>query len=177
MPMKPITELKSQVGESYVTVEDFEIEAGKVEEFARAIGDDNPAHGDEAAANTQGFEEIPAPLTFIRTAYFPRYRPDDIEEIRPFDLGFHPEYSVHGEQEYEFERPLYVGDVLTGEVELTNVYQREGSRGGTMTFAEYRFEYRDEDGNLVLTERQTVIETGGAIDEPEDGENGGGESK
>jgi acyl dehydratase len=177
MPAKPIAELESQVGESYVTVEDFEIEAGKVEEFARAIGDENPAHRDKTAAKKQGFEEIPAPLTFVRTAYFPRYRPDDIENIRPFDLGFRPEYSVHGEQEYKFERPLYVGDVLMGEVELADVYQREGSRGGTMTFAEYRFEYRDEDGELVLTERQTIIETGGAIDEPEDDKHGEGEPK
>ena len=175
MPTKPIAELKSRVGDSYATVEDFEIEAGKVEEFARAIGDDNPAHRDEAAADAQGFEEIPAPLTFVRTAYFPRYRPDDVEEIRPFDLGFRPEYSVHGEQEYEFERPLYVGDVLSGEVELADVYQREGSRGGTMTFAEYRFEYRDAEGDLVLTERQTIIETGGAIDDSDASEDGGGE--
>lgn len=177
MPTKPIAELKSRVGESYVTVTDFEIEAGKVEEFARALGDDNPAHRDEAAAETQGFEEIPAPLTFIRTAYFPRYRPDDVEAIRPFDLGFQPEYLVHGEQKYEFERPLRVGDTLTGEVELADVYQREGNRGGAMTFAAYRFEYRDTDGDVVLTEHQTIIETGGTIDESDETENAEGDSK
>jgi acyl dehydratase len=170
MPTKPIEEIKEQIGTSYETIEGLEIEAGKVEEFARSIKDDNPAHRDEAAAKAQGFEEVPAPLTFVRTAAFPRYRPDDFDDIRPFDLGFRSEYIVHGEQEYEFERPLYVGDVLSGEIELADVYQREGSRGGTMTFAEYRVRYWDEDGDLVVTERQTVIETGGAIEEDGDSE-------
>ena len=63
-----------------------------------------------------------------------------------------------------------MGDVLSGEIELADVYQREGSRGGTMTFAEYRVRYWDEDGDLVVTERQTVIETGGAIEEDGDSE-------
>ena len=168
MPRKSMEELEAMVGESHTTIEGFEIEAGKVEEFAQAIKDDNPAHRDEEAATEQGFDEVPAPLTFIRTAYFPRYRPDEYDDIRPFDLGWRSEYSVHGEQEYEFERPLRVGDVLTGEVELADVYQREGSRRGQMTFAEYELQYWDQNDDLVLTERQTVIETGGAIDE--DGE-------
>lgn len=88
MPTKPIEELTEKIGKSYTTVDGFEIEAGKVEEFARALKDDNPAFRNEAAATEQGFDKIPAPLTFIRTAYFPRYRPEEFDDIRPFDLGF-----------------------------------------------------------------------------------------
>lgn len=165
MPRKPIEEIRQLVGETRRTVEGFEVEPGKVEEFARAVKDDNPAHRDDAAAADQGFERRPAPITFTRTAYFPRYRPTGVDEIRPFDLGFHSEYSVHGEQSYEFERPVYVGDTLHADVTLTDVYQREGSAGGSMTFAEFKFEYFDADGDLVFTERQTVIETGGPIND------------
>lgn len=168
MPTKLIEELEAQVGTSVRTVEDLRVEAGKVEEFARAIRDDNPAHRDEAAAADQGFDSVPAPLTFTRTAYFPRYRPEDIDENLGFDLGLRSEYLVHGEQEYEFERPVEVGDVLTGTTTLTDVYQREGRRGGTMTFAIYETEFRDQDGELVCTTRLTRIETGGAIDEGDD---------
>lgn len=167
MPSKSVKELKKLVGKSRTVIEELEIEAGKVAEFARAIRDDNPAHRDHDEAREQDFKTIPAPLTFTRTGYFPRYHPDSVDSIRPFDLGFRQEYTVHGEQAYEFERPVYVGDTLTGEVELTNIYQQEGRRGGTMTFAEYTFRYCDQDGNLVLTEHQTVIETGGAIEEEE----------
>lgn len=153
------------VGESVVTIEDFDIEAGKVEEFARAVKDPNPIHRDEEAAAAEGFDAKPAPITFSRTAFFPRYRPEGVDSVRPFDLGFDRRYSVHGEQVYEFERPLQVGDSLTAEVTLTDVYQRDGSRGGQMTFVEFEFTYTDQNDDLVLTERTTVIETGGAIDD------------
>lgn len=166
MPTIPIEELEEKVGESAVTVEDFHIERGKVEEFARAITEDNPAYRDEEAAEEQGFERIPAPLTFTRVSSFPRYR---AVEGRGIDIGFRQEYAIHGEQEYEYERPLQVGDTLTGETTLTDVYQREGGRGGTMTIAKLETEYRDQDGELVLTERSTVLETGGAI-EPDGGD-------
>lgn len=165
MPTIPLEELEAKVGTSVQTVEDFHIEAGKVEEFARAIKEDNPAFRDDSAAAEQGFESIPAPLTFTRVSTFPRYR---AVEGRGIDIGFREEYAIHGEQEYEYERPLQVGDVLTGETTLVDVYQREGGRGGTMTFAVLETEYRDQADELVVTERATAIETGGAID-PEGG--------
>lgn len=160
MPDRLLEVLEEKVGESYVTIEGFEVEAGKVEEFARAVGDDDPAYRDEDVATERGFDGVPAPLTFTRVAFFPRYRPERIDEIRPFDLGFDPQHTVHGEQEYEFERVVQVGDVLTGTITLTDVYQREGSRGGSMIFAEFEIEYHDGDGELVITERTTIIETG-----------------
>lgn len=168
MPTRPLSELEALVGESRVTVEDFRIEAGKVEEFARAITDPNPVSRDEAAARAAGLERIPAPLTYARVSRFPRYRTTD-DDTYGFDLGFRPEYVLHGEQAYAYERPLFVGDVLTGTTTLADVFQREGGRAGTMTFAVYETEYRDESGDLVLTDRATAIETDGAVDD----ENGG----
>jgi acyl dehydratase len=173
MPTKPMSELEAMVGETNETVTDLRVEAGKVEEFARSLRDDNPAYRDEAAANAQGFNAVPAPLTFTRTAYFPRYRPRGIDENLGFNLGLRSEYIVHGKQEYEFERPVTVGDVLTGTTTLVDIYQREGSRGGTMTFAVYETEFRDQEDELVCTERLTRIETGGAIDGDDDGDGNG----
>ena len=167
MPAKTIEELEALVGTSVVTVEDFAIEAGKVEEFARAVKDDDPVHRDRAVAQERGFEDIPAPLTFERVSMFPRYR---TVEKYGIDLGFREEYTIHGEQEYEYERPLVVGDVLTGTTTLAEVYERDGGRGGTMTFAVLETEYTDEDGELVLTARSTAIETAGAIETEGDDE-------
>jgi acyl dehydratase len=161
MPRNSIEKIQSMVGDTRVTVENLRVEAGKVEEFARSLKDDNPAFRSAELAREQGYECVPAPLSFTRTAYFPRYQTDQEE----WDLGFRQEYVVHGEQEYEFERPLYVGDVLTGKALLEDVYQRDGSRGGTMTFAVIVTEFRDQDGELVLTERKTRIETEGAIED------------
>lgn len=160
MPAKSLSQLRDLVGESVRTVEDLTIEAGKVEEFARAVGDENPAFRDDDAARRQGFDTVPAPLTFTRVSYFPRHRVDGVGFDWGFDLGFDDERVVHGEQAYEFERPVTVGETLYGVTTLTDVYQREGSSGGTMTFAVLETEYFDEADERVLVERLTRIETG-----------------
>jgi len=166
MPKKSFEELQSMVGESRVTVENLVVEAGKVAEFSRAIRDENPVHHSADAAEERGFEAIPAPLTFTRVHKFPRYCPPDLAgtDRRGFDLGFDRRYTVHGEQEYVYERPLRAGETLTGTKTLVDVYRKAGGRGGEMTFAELETEYRNEDGDLVLTERQTRIETAGIDD-------------
>ena len=164
MPNRPIEELEAMVGNSRVTVEEFRVEAGKVEEFARAITSVDPIFRDEAAAADRGYDRVPAPLTYSQVGRFPRYTPEDVDG-KGFDLGFQPEYVLHGEQHHEYERPMAVGDVLEGTTTLANVFQREGGRAGTMTFAVLETEYRDRDGELVLTDRSTAIETSGAVDD------------
>jgi hypothetical protein len=155
MPRYPLADLEAQVGTSNVTVRNLRVEGGKVEEFARAIHDDNP----EFRA-TERDDPVAAPLTFTRTSYFPQYRTAAADWEFGFELGFDRDRSVHGEQAYEFERPVREGDVLTGVTTLAEVYQREGSEGGTMTFAVFETEFRDADGEPVVVARNTRIETG-----------------
>ncbi|ELY64966.1 FAS1-like dehydratase domain-containing protein [Natrinema versiforme] len=164
MPNKPIEELEAMVGDTTVTAEEFRIEPGKVEEFARAITADDPVFRDEGVAAERGHDRVPAPLTYSQVARFPRYTPDDVDG-KGFDLAFQPEYVIHGEQAHEYERPVYVGDILEGTTTLADVFQREGGRAGTMTFAVLETEYRTPNGELVLTDRSTAIETEGAIDD------------
>lgn len=164
MPSKPLEDLESLIGQTRKTVHDFKIERGKVEEFARAIDDPDPIYRSRKAALDAGYPAVPAPPTFTRVAYFPRHRPDNIGRDLGFDLGFDPKYVIHGSQEYEYDRPLYVGNVLSGETTLVAVYQKEGTRGGTMTFAELETAFYDEDGDRVQIALNTRIETAGAIE-------------
>ncbi|WP_049955110.1 FAS1-like dehydratase domain-containing protein [Halostagnicola larsenii] len=163
MPTKPLSDLEALVGDSRKTVEGFQIEAGKVAEFARAITNLNPVFHSSTAATVLGYREIPAPLTYTRVGTFPRYTPADVDGLG-FDLGFRDEYILHGEHAYEYDRPAVVGDILTGTTTLTDLYERDGDQAGTMTFAVLETEYRDQHDERVLTERATVIETGGAVD-------------
>ncbi|PSP76731.1 dehydratase [Halobacteriales archaeon QS_3_64_16] len=151
-------ELEDLIGETRTTIEGLRVEAGKVEEFARAIGDNDPLYRDRAAARTRGFAGIPAPLTFTRTSRFPRYRTGEA-----IDLGFRHEDTLHGAQAYEYERLPVVGDRLRGETTFVDLTEREGKRGGAMTFAELETVYFDQDDERVLSERATVIETDGAV--------------
>lgn len=160
MPEKSLTELKEIVGESRVTVEKFTIEAGKIAEFAAALRSEDTVYRDGDEATERGFTSIPAPLTFTEVRRHSHNRPADFDAdgIQGFDLGFDDERTVHGEQAYEYERQPQVGDTLTGTTTLTDVSQRQGD-GTMLTFANLRTEYRTDDGELVLTERLTAIET------------------
>lgn len=161
MPTRSLDALEAQVGETNETVRGFTIEAGKVAEFARAIHDPADCYLDERAARSAGYDAIPAPPTFPRVSYFPHYRPSGVDEEFGFDLGFDPEYVLHGEQRYRYERPLTVGDTLRGETTLENVFQRSGGTGGTMTFAVFRTDYFDAEDSRVLQAWNTRIETDG----------------
>jgi hypothetical protein len=160
MPEKSLTELEEMVGTSRVTVEGLMIAAGKVAEFATALRDDDPVYRDEDEAAKRGFESTPVPLTFTEVRRHSHHRPDDFtaDGIQGFDLGFDEERTVHGEQEYEYERQPHVDETLTGTTTLTDVSQREGN-DGLMTFAELTTEFRNSDGALLITERLTAIET------------------
>jgi len=156
------------VGESKQSVEGLAVEAGKVEEFARALKNDNPAYRSREAAREQGFERVPAPITFLRTALFPRYGPGETETGADrfplgFDIGFDPRYRVHGGQEYEVERPLYVGDTASARTTLVDVSQR-ATDDGTLTLLVLETEYTDQDDDLVATEQKTVLEASGGIE-------------
>lgn len=161
MPTRPLAELEAQVGDTHDSVQAFEIEAGKVAEFARAIHDPADVYLDEDAATNAGFDAIPAPPTFQRVSFFPRYRPAGIDQEFGFDLGLEREYVLHGQQRYRYERPLLVGDRLRGETTLEDVFQRSGQSGGTMTFAILRTDFYDESDSLVLQAWNTRIETDG----------------
>lgn len=164
MPSRPLADLEEMVGDTHRTVVDFAVERGKVAEFARAVRDPADVYLDEDAAREAGYETIPAPPTFARTSFFPRYRPEGVGHDLGFDLGFDRSRVVHGEQSFTYDRPLYVGDVLTGDTTLSDVYQRDGRGGGTMTFAVLTTEFTDESGARVLEAENTRIETGQAIE-------------
>jgi hydroxyacyl-ACP dehydratase HTD2-like protein with hotdog domain len=70
---------------------------------------------------------------------------------------------LHGEQEFEFYQTILVGDVLTGTARIADVYEREGGRGGKMTFMVTEIEYRNQKHEKVAVARSTLIETGQAV--------------
>ncbi|MFB6269608.1 MAG: MaoC family dehydratase N-terminal domain-containing protein [Halobacterium sp.] len=163
MTDRPLSALESLVGTTRRTVAGFRVEPGKVAEFARAINDPAPTYLDAAGAS--GTDAVLAPPTFSRVAFFPRCRAGGVDAPLGFDLGFDREYVLHGQQRYEYGRPLRAGDVLHGETTLADVYRRDGAKGGTMTFAVLRTDFYDEDGERVQSAWNTRIETAGAADD------------
>ncbi|RBY85088.1 MaoC family dehydratase N-terminal domain-containing protein [Blastococcus sp. TF02A-26] len=68
--------------------------------------------------------------------------------------------TLHAEQHFTYHRPVRVGDVLTATSRPGEEWTKEGKRGGTLHFTSYVTEYRDADGELVVTARSVAVETG-----------------
>jgi acyl dehydratase len=135
----------------------FGVEAGKVQEFARAIQDPAPRYRDAAAAAAEGFEGVPAPLTFTVVAGHHR---DAAAAVRR--LGLDIARVVVGEVEWRYERPVLAGERLDGRRVVADVRRREGGRGGAMTLVTLETEFRDEAGEVAVRQREVLIETGTA---------------
>ncbi|KKB35194.1 MaoC family dehydratase N-terminal domain-containing protein [Bacillus thermotolerans] len=135
---------RTVIGSKSETLE-FEVEKGAIRAFAHALGSDNPIYFDEDYAKQQGYASLVAPPTFPSTFRVPK-------------PGINVELSrtLHGAQEFIYERPIVAGDTLRCTNYLADIFEKEG-KSGTMTF--FILETRGEDlsGNLVYRSKTTII--------------------
>ncbi len=153
-----------------MAVDKFPIEAGHIMMFARAIGDGNPIYHDEEYAKKSKLKAIIAPPTFVQSSA--QY---DLENpLRPtigepwLGSGKEPtgikgkaesEGGLHAEQHFEYHRNLQPGDVLSATTVPGKTWEKQGRRGGKLTFAERITEYRDATGERVVTARSISVKT------------------
>ncbi|HXL90014.1 MAG TPA: MaoC family dehydratase N-terminal domain-containing protein [Streptosporangiaceae bacterium] len=135
------------------------IERGKIMEFAAATRSDHPAYWAD--------ENPVIPATFLTTQMFwSAWAGDD---ANPWDaVEMDQQRGMHAEQEYIFHGPPpRAGATLTAQSTITDIYAKQGRRGGTLTFAVMVTEFRDEHGTLVAEARLTGVETSQAPGEAE----------
>lgn len=149
----------------------FPIEAGHITLFARALGEANPVYSDEDYAKGTEPGGIIAPPTFA-TAQF-HFDPGFTLRPTPYEpwLGSSKEAtglpdggkgragvgSMHAEHHYHYHRQLRPGDLLTRTFRPGTSWEKVGRRGGTLTFTDRFIEWRDQNGELVLTERGVSV--------------------
>jgi acyl dehydratase len=97
------------IGRAFPSPEPYEITRVKIKEFADAIGDLNPIYRDQDAAKAAGHPDVLAPPTFPIVLALGGDSLDDPE------LGLNWAMVVHGEQRFEYRRPLRAGDVVVTE--------------------------------------------------------------
>lgn len=120
-------------GKSYPPVR-FVVEANHVRRFAAAIGED-------AASVPPTFVTVPEILAGLARA------------VADPELGLNFSRVVHGGQEYEWRRPLRIGETL----EVGSTIEDIRTKGGHW-FLTLRTEMRDGAGGLVVVARSTLIE-------------------
>ena len=129
------------------------IEFGKIREFARAVKDPNAVYNDPA--------RCVAPPTFLMTIAL------WIDNLGATRSAVKLDYRrlLHGEQEFEYLKPVRPGDVLTFRSRTKDVFEKAGKRGGQMLFVIGETEFKNQRGEVVAYMRNTAIETAGAVKE------------
>jgi N-terminal half of MaoC dehydratase len=141
-----------EVGEPF----SMDVERGKIHEFARATRTSHPAY-------FEGDHPI-APPTFLTTMFFWEELVDGSNPWKK--LGIDRKRGLHAEQEYVFHGPPpRAGTRLFARSRITEIYEKEGRRGGTLTFAVMVTEFRDASGKLVAEAKLTGVETAKAPEE------------
>jgi hypothetical protein len=132
------------------------IERAPIANFARVLGDTTVIEAD-----------TPAPPTFsFVMAYWGAYPgdqpPDPTNGTNPMhrimgELHAKGALVLHGEQEFDYHRPIVSGDLLDGEQTITDMYEKE-TDAATMTFVVMETRWTDaRTGDPVVTERFNLI--------------------
>jgi len=127
------------------------VERGKIREFAKATMSENPDYLES--------ESPPIEPTFLTSVAF--WSPPGRSVFSKVKMDLRR--LLHGGQEYVFHGPPpHAGEELSVQTRVDEIYEKEGKRGGTMTFVVTVTEFRDAAGNLRAEARSTAIETGKA---------------
>ena len=73
--------------------------------------------------------------------------------------------GLHAEQHFTYHRHLTPGDVLTAETKPGESWEKESKRAGVLKFSESITEYRDQNGELVVTARSVGVVTEKVIEQ------------
>lgn len=124
------------------------VEAGAVRRFAEAIGDLNPLYFDEDAAARSRWGRRIAPPTFPCVFDY-----GTVEAVQFPSSGV-----IHAEQQYEYTRPLFVGEELLCYGRFLDTYEKRG-RGGSLTFLVFERVAEDAAGRQVMRSREVYVFT------------------
>ncbi|WP_248964741.1 MaoC family dehydratase N-terminal domain-containing protein [Sphaerisporangium perillae] len=141
------------VGRTYPASSSYEVGRVKIREFAAAIGDDNPIYRDPEVAKAAGHPDVVAPPTFPIVFSLT----GAAEALADPELGLDFSMVVHGEQRFEYTRPIYAGDELLCASTISEI--RSVGRNELLTVTS---EVTTAQGEPVCRTYNTLIERGGA---------------
>jgi acyl dehydratase len=137
------------IGREFPPSEPYEVSRVKIKEFADAIGDPNPLYRDQEAAKAAGYPDVIAPPTFPIVISLTGGALNEPE------LGLDFTMVVHGEQRFEYTRPVRAGDVLVTESSVSNI--RSIGRNERL---DIQTVIKTVEGEHVCTSHNVLIERG-----------------
>jgi acyl dehydratase len=133
--------------------------AASFDYFARAIGDDAAVYVEDAAAQAAGYKERIAPPTFVcETVQYSNRAADENGYIgHNWDLALDGWQRVRGGNAYRFHQLVVASDILDVEWTVESVRETSGSRGDHMVVVVSLALYRNQRGELLAENRETMI--------------------
>ncbi len=148
--MEPVIDHKF-IGKEYPVTE-YEIGREKMKEYASAINDSSPYYFDREVGKKSEYGDNIAPPNFAAVYSL----------LGCANLFFDPELAlnfamlVHGEQEFEWLRPVKPGDVITTTGKIVDIAEK-----GNNDVISYEAESKNQDGDVVTVARATFVIRGG----------------
>lgn len=139
---------KSAIGRTTKT-STMEVEKGHIRRFAQAIGDDNPLYHDEEYVQKSGYGGIIAPPTFPTVFGFEGER-----VMEGLDINY--ARLLHGEQEYEYFRPIMAGDTISFNTAIVDITEKEG-KSGMMDIITTEMTGYNQNDEKVFVGRSTAV--------------------
>jgi len=165
-----------------MAIDKFLIEASHIMMFARSVGDSNPIYHDEEYAKSTELGGIIPPPTFSQSSaqfdpeYFlrPKVGGDGWFGSGKEATGSKPSsgsgggggaaMGLHAEQHFEYHLPVKAGDTLSATTKPGKAWEKESKRAGKLKFSESVTEYRNQNGDLVITATGVGVQTERAVD-------------
>lgn len=121
------------------------VAADHVAAFADALGDDDPRY--------RGADAVAPPTYPI--AFMIQAMAGGAAAFAELGLDFAT--LVHGEQEFEYVRPIRAGETLTLTGRIADVYEKQSSGGGILDFVVLETEATDAGSRPVFWSRNVLI--------------------
>jgi len=138
----------------------FPISQEMAYDVAYAIEDRNPLYVDQAEAERSRFHGLLCPplATWKDIAppigYFGAGQESHFQVPLPFNS-----YGLNGGSDWQFLRPPYVGEWITRQYRILNIYQKQG-RSGPLVFVERQETQTNQNGRVILLARHVSIHRG-----------------
>ena len=144
---------QSKLGQSFPPFT-LEVERYKIHELTLAIGDENPIYHSREAALANEYRDVPiSPTTPTIFSFWGNAQLWD----QLADAGLNIMRVLHGEEEYQYQAPIYPGDQLTGVTTIVSGKTRRGKDGSSMDIITTETRYTNRQEKLVLTARTTLV--------------------
>ena len=100
------------------------VEAGQLGFFAKAVSEKNPIYKDPSAAKEAGYTALPAPPTFGFSLNLATPNPFQYMQ----DMGVPLGRVLHGEQTFQYVKPIVAGDEITLQRTIKDILVKKGGK-------------------------------------------------